>query len=144
MVTFTHKLGLLFAQMQESASVGAHSYSLISLGLLSCFLHESIMPTRTLRDQTWILNFLCDAKTINQSLLFFNFPFLNVILILHGFQFFGQKLILFSELFSGDGQPFIFFLSINQIRSDSAEFFFSLIDFIHVAACLESRFFNQL
>ena len=94
--------------------------------------------------KTWIDNFLGATQAIDKSLLLLNLILLQLKFIFHLFELLRQELVLLSKLLPGYGQPFVLFLGIHKIGSDSAELSLSLIDFIHVTACFEARFFDQL
>lgn len=69
---------------------------------------------------------------------------LLVELELHSLQFLCQEDILGLGFLPGDSQSLIFFLHVNEVGTDSTEFFFSLVDLIHIATRLEPTLFHKL
>ena len=73
-----------------------------------------------------------------------DFALLNCEFVLHILKVLGKEFILLSEFLSRNSQLLILFLSIYEVKSNSAKLLFSLIDLVHVRACLESRFLDKL
>jgi len=94
--------------------------------------------------KAWVGYFLSYNKTINESFLFLNLPLLLVELVLHLLELPGQEVILLSDLLSSDSEDLVLFLGLNKVGSYSAELTFSLVDLLHVIACLKAALLDQL
>jgi hypothetical protein len=140
---FADEFGFLFAQIKESASACTLRNPFVFLRFFRSCSHHGIVVLNS-SWKTWIDNFLGATQAIDKSLLLLNLILLQLKFIFHLFELLRQELVLFSKLLPGYGQPFVLFLGVHKIGSDSAELFLSLIDFVHVTACFEARFFDQL
>lgn len=141
---FLNQLSLLLAQVQEIASVGTQSNSFVPLSLFLSLLHDCLRRSVGIVDKTWILYLLSHTEVVNQSLLLLILLLHHLEVILHLLQLFCEKIVLLSDLLSGDSQKLVFFLGVDQVGSNSAQFFLSLVDLVHVAACLEPALLDQL
>lgn len=106
--------------MQESRPVCTHGNSLILLRLFASFLHHDISVASRDLHQILVWHLGRYAEAVDQTLLLFNFLLLDSEFVLHLFEILSQKLVLLSELLTGDGKLFVFFLSIDEVESDSS------------------------
>lgn len=139
---FIHKLNFLLTEMEESASVCSLSNSLILLSLFVSMLHHGVVTICL--GEAGVGDLLSNAETVDESFLFFNLFLLQAELILHCLELFGQEVVLLSHLLSSDRQTLVVFLSSNEEVANSSKFFLSLVDLLHITACLESTLFHEL
>ena len=101
--------------MQEGRPVGTKSDSFIALGLFVGLLHHDFLASSSNVLERLVLDFSCHAKVVDESLLFRNLSLLLGKFIFHLFEFLRQEFILLTELFSGDSELLVLFLSVDEI-----------------------------
>lgn len=142
MVLLLDKLCLLLSKMKEGAPIYTLGDPLVSLSLFRCLLHDGIVVSEVRK--AWIWLFLRDNDAINKSLLLLDLLLLLMELKLHGLQFSSQEVVLLPHLLSRDCQQLVFFLSFDEVGSNSSELFLPLVDLVHVCAGLKPTLLNKL